>query len=490
MPLSTRTRSGDLSRQFTDVERQLDDRVTSHLSAPPVNLAIGQSMGQTYKWLEEDLKVRSMIGQQLEQETGMAYAQSARRKLAEQAETQELDDTDALNGMKALREKVAGGKDWNEAHEEVMGENPNLSLNETFSKASADGSKYFESDESRALTRLKQANETLQLNNEAFSMEAMQRFHDENPEVMDETVKQLEQRHKALGITADNSVAAARLAEFQTVQGLRDAEKVREQWKLNPDDTNLDALASIQNSFDDSGLSGVLDIPKTIKRFGSSKAIAGVLTDARWLNTNLPDPKAREELVGAINTANDDSAEPVARQAANNTLLRLGGKYLRDTQRATAWKDSQAQLAEVSKGFQTDYESVSKEITSIATNKEMQKGKAGTPLILSAARGFISQARGVDSASDAVAKEYQGYFDKIPKDLEPAKAAALSRDLMANFAGKLREARLSTAKSAQSVNAAAKEVPVGNPNQAALDWLKANPDDPRASQVKAKLGLK
>ena len=69
-------RRSRISRQFIDAEAALDERVTSHLTAPPIQMITGTDRQQSYKWLSEDLALRSTLSKQLAGEQAMAYAQS------------------------------------------------------------------------------------------------------------------------------------------------------------------------------------------------------------------------------------------------------------------------------------------------------------------------------------------------------------------------------------------------------------------------------
>jgi hypothetical protein len=101
---SRSNRRSEISRQFTEEERAVDDRTTAFVdpqreSRPATSYQLGLA---DYSWMQRDHAMRQMISQNLASERGHAEAQSVRRELGREFEKEASDEADAIEATKEI----------------------------------------------------------------------------------------------------------------------------------------------------------------------------------------------------------------------------------------------------------------------------------------------------------------------------------------------------------------------------------------------------
>lgn len=463
MPPAHSRRGTDISRQFTDSERAVDERVTAHLTQPPLQYRTGNTIGQSYKWLQEDLKMRGAMTQVLGQEQDMAYQQSARHELARQVEENDKDEAQALTAVERVHGMLApggGAADWDDAVSRVVAETPGLALSDRFSKFAAEGSKFYSSDADRELAKAKQDVEMLGLGSKKFDLEAYQRFREENPDSADRAVAMIGESLKNQEITSANAGLAAQIEQIKRQREFDDIKSTAASWEssaagLSSDPAErmkqFDQMAPLVHSFEQNGLGGVDDPAGLVKRFGGSATVMGMLQNKNWLNTKLADPQVKQGFVEALNVLNDDdpNMDPAVRRKASNLVLGYAGDHNSYISSAKQYDDRVKALGEVSEGRGKVYSSVSKSISDIVTSKVADGDNVSKQSAIAGEyEGFLTQFRNTatpDSEVNKVVDTYRGYLSDISGAASGDDAAGKARDLMGNFAKNIQEVNKKTA---------------------------------------------
>lgn len=497
MPIRPSISRSNVSRQFTDVERDLDDRVANVLSSTPVSGAIGGSMGQTYHWLKQDLETRSMLDDTLAKEQGMAYAQSTRQELARKSDEEEANKQRSIAALRKVKDLTGRGTNFNDAVSQVTEEDPELALTPQFTSGVTEFGKYHENDEDRELRELKDKAVKWGLTKQTFDAEAAARAAEEDPEGMDRLIAL---NRKNLANQELSAVNAGLIASTERMARQREFDKqtaLQDTWSVdaagNDDDpvSADDAQARLHYSFAKAGLPDVDDPREAVRQFGAKSAIVGMLANKDFLDQKAAeagDPAAfRQSITEAINTASDKGADPVAKRKSRSLLLTLAGDNQARLAEVAKTKERLAVLDADNKELTTSYKDASADIASKLGGTGDKKERASA--VIGAARGFIDQYRAsAPPGQEALFDEYSAYFDKLSETESPEKVATKARELMGNFITSLKGKGVA---STQAVAKPAEAKPAAvNQRDQALQWLKANPNDPRAAAVKAKLGVK
>ena len=461
--MSNPSRFSGISRQFSDAERAIDDRVASHLTAPPLELNVGATMGETYKWLREDLALRSTLTKELGAEQEMAYGQSMRRELHDQAVTQEADDTETLSGIRQVHELVNTRKaaDWNDAVHQTVSSNPRLAVNGGFNTAVADGSKYFQTDKQRQIRDLGEDVKLLGLGNEEVNLELQDQFMRDNPKYGAETLSRMQSSFDTAGITAANAATQANVQRLQGLQSLRKQEEMQQFYDENNfEQEDSDARIGLRGTFDELGLESVEDPARFLKRYRNTKSVMGMATDRVWRDQNLTTPEEKDAFKAAMSTVNREGAEPAEALKSRNLIESLSARWLRDRGDVIRIHEGDKTRAEIGKDMTTSYEDVKKQsFDLIKTKPKDMSDDLKADLLIAAQRQFVAQFASEDSGMDAVVTEYQGWLDKLAarakaEKLKPQQVYEIGSQLSASFSAKAKQVKI-----ARAVNPLAKSAP-------------------------------
>jgi hypothetical protein len=458
-----RSSRSNISRQFTEAEEAIDARLTDHLTAPPIEMHIGDRIGQSYQWLSEDLALRSTLSRQLADEQSMAYAQSTRHELANQAVREQEDDMEAVEGMRAINASIATGeaRDWNEAASKFYNDKPGAFLNPKLSGMVTEGGRFFQTDKSREIAELRQDNELLGLGTDNFNKEVMQKWYQANPDLAERKLKMMDESLKGEEVTSHGAARRAQLQSFVTDLGFQEAEERKRVLDTVGTDPNGRAKAAYVIS--QSGL-GITDVEALTTNFRGT-ATLGMLSDHRWLASNLSDPAASKELSDAINLVNDPDVKGAEKNAARAKVDALTGKYMADTEDAAKYQERRKALDSLATEGKKSYDTLSEDITKLVTNEKFAKTKEAPLEIVSKVKGWMRQHTGTSVAEKAVVDEYVGYLDNVKVAGEGVKApatAAAARDLAGKFAEKIARTKMVVSLQGPSTTPAkAKEITSG-----------------------------
>ena len=127
----------EVSRQFTDAERALDERVDAFIFAPKYTPDSSAPQAAAYAAMRQDVKDRSIHAQQLKEQQELAFAASARRKLHALAESNDAQTKAAHDAVKTMTKLIGpdGGMTKEQAAAQLIDGNPSLALNPVFGKA-------------------------------------------------------------------------------------------------------------------------------------------------------------------------------------------------------------------------------------------------------------------------------------------------------------------------------------------------------------------
>lgn len=445
-----------ISRQFTDSEAAVNDRLDSFLQAPAVRIGQGENLGEVYAGIRDDLALRSNFANQLNREQDMAYQQSARQQLAQQADQNDAWTQQAHEALGRIQNGAKAGKDFRELVSGEMANTPGLALNPVFARGAQDFGRFYESGPDHDLRTTADAVKKLELGTAKFNLDAMARFREKNPELADKMIEQASKALESGGFAADNQVLAQqiehskRLKEWQDIQGIQNAWNV-DGLSGSPDPTlgntsQQDQLAVIRDSFNQLGLHGI-DRPEDIVR-NASPGVKSMLANKAFLDRTLQTPEAKNALVDALNTLNDKEAEAPARQKAYGFVLDLTGQHSREMgeipQREATRKlldDASKDYNVVTRGVNSGFVNTSKAMHDIVLKNGME-GSDKVAALVSEAAGFMDQIGLGAEDQDAVGrvqKEYGSYLDGIDKNADPAAISQQLRTLMGNFVTKLKE---------------------------------------------------
>lgn len=403
-----------ISRQFTDAESALDERISSHLTAPPLELRTGDSVSQSYKWLSEDLALRSTLSKQLAGEQQMAYAQSERHALADQALRQEEDDKEALGGITRARELLEKGeaKSAKDAIYKTVGENPRLGINPMAGKMFGDLERTFESPEQQELRQRKEDLDLAKLHNDKFVVDAQGMSQDAIGTV--EAAKRNVERFQLEGITAANNALYEENRGIVVRETLRQTKEAQATFQAIGDPKNRTARIRAQGMLGRLGLSDVSDIDSLASLASQDELTLGALMDVTGRNEILDTPEKQQLYVEQWNALS--SAEPGSPEykKALSGIDAVTAEWDARNSRHLSQAKAVAVMSEVSKDFNTPWEKASKAIDSIYRDDKLKKGKPAA--MLNEYSRFLSGATG--QGQDELVAKYAVQVGEALKQVE------------------------------------------------------------------------
>lgn len=414
-----------ISRQFTDSELAMDDRVSNFLQQPIVSGAQGNSMGETYHWLREDLNARAGMSEALQDSQRMAFEQSGRHQLHKQAVELEDEEREATEGFNKLNGLVKGGMDFKNAAAKVIGENGKLGVNDKFTGQVDAFGKVYESDEEGELRRLKDHVVKLGLTSQAFDLEAADNYIKKNPEAATKALDLYTKRKATEEIGVTNAAQAANIAQLKGLAELRQLESEKNSWNSALSGTPAEQQAkrgSLLHSFAKAGLEGVQNPDLLIKGFANTPSVIDALANRSFIESKFPTPEAKQEFSQAINDATNAAlpeGDPV-KTKAQNLLLRLGGENQERLAEVSKFEKRLKDADETTKAWGVPYKDFSSTLDDIQSsdNKIYKNKQVRTAHMVDAARGFVGQAK----ASMPISAGLNGAFDEFDKQLEGLKA--------------------------------------------------------------------
>lgn len=400
-------RRSNISRQFTDAEAALDDRVSSHLAAPPIEFDITAGVGKGYKWLKEDLELRSELTRQLAGEQAMSYAQSERHAMAEQAREQDEMDIEALSGIRRVREMLESGqaKDPNEAIYRASGENERLGINPVFGKMAADLGRTFENPQQRELRQRKYDLDMAKLQNDKFIVDAQNMTNEAIGTV--EAAKRNVERFQQEGVTAANNAIYEENRGIVVREALRQSKEAKSLFEAIGDTKNRTARIRAQGMLGKLGLSDVADIESLAQLASQDELTLGALMDVTGRNEILDTPEKQQLYIEQWNTLSTAAPGSPEYRKALSGIDAVTAAWDERNRLHVSRANMNSAMSEISKDFADPWEKVSREIDSIVqkptsgSSKMTEKDKPAA--MLNTYARFLTQMQG-QGADDVVAK--------------------------------------------------------------------------------------
>lgn len=471
----------DVSRQFTQVERGIDDNLTGLLQQPPPDIYIGDSMGESYKWLKDDLELRSNVRKDMEDTQTMAFEQGNRQELNRQALQNEEDDRAAQDAFGKLRDKVAGGTPMKDAIADLTLNTPGLPTNRSWLDGAASMSEYHLDSPDRQLRDSKIDLDLLKVGQDKFDLELFRDNVMRNPEMTRALIDKMEQDTLAGGVTAKNQKTQADLIAMKKAQEVHDAEAFRDdlqrehsQLSQDPEvrSKQLGQLAKVQDSFNQVGLQDVEDTDAVVREFSGSPEVLDALTDQAFLTRIGDGPRA--ELAKALNThvrplpanMSDPDRDRVMqeRRTARNIILSVAGRYNRENGAEKLAKAQTVALKAAGKEVADAYTGAIKDLRK-STEAPPYGGAAPPSGPIAAAESFITEleSRFPDLVSSDAAKDLRTELANKTKDVTDVNVSAReSQKVMDKAVKQLNETRrasLTQAKTADGKEEKDKKVP-------------------------------
>ena len=352
MPLAPSSRSSgtrvqEISRQFTEPERAIDNRITNHLTSP-MPQATGFDAATNYKWLEDDLRFRGAITAQLNQERDLANAQSVRQVMdAEFANTAE-DEAETINAFKAVNEMRASNPNMPvmDALAEVTKGREDLWLKPAFLKHVDSFAKVQQTDLERQSKQYAQE-ATVNTNAMLAASSAERRQWSESPEGLAQikVVNQATREAEARG--ARRSPQQQELLDMELDYNYKTAKDQASQLELYGPPGSREARAVAANMFTKAGLT--LDDPGTVAdylRAQSNKTLLEMSLNSDFVKTLGPD--AMKTFATSIGIeANPSSAKPEEVQKAKAFVDTTLGAYIEYSGQSKQRLELQAKLEKI-----------------------------------------------------------------------------------------------------------------------------------------------
>jgi hypothetical protein len=210
--------SNNISRNFTDAELAVDERVTSLLtqpvsSMPPALISAGGTAEQSYAWLKQDLEERDKATQRLTQEMQLANQQSIRYQLGEEAKLDTEQKNEASSYISKLTKWRESGYTSPDAYNQaLLEENSNLTINPFYNEQSRNFLSNSKSDKAREIDENTEAVNFVKSKLEANEYELLMDDFKKNPETWNKfyedsrKVKMLGLANQVRNIELDNAV--------------------------------------------------------------------------------------------------------------------------------------------------------------------------------------------------------------------------------------------------------------------------------------------
>ena len=436
-----------VSRQFTDSEKAIDEKIDTHLQATPLTFDTSAGISLGYEWLSQDLAIRSKLSEQLRDEQQMAYAQSERHKLAEQADEQDAEDQEALDGISSLRGYLDQGMDANEARQKVLGSNNNLALNRRFLEGTDALVNGYETPHQKELRQRKEDLDALNTTNDLWSARMTEETRDQTGGIK-AAARRNARRMTMQDYQDDTNFIAAKTNRINVEAAYENAERMKGLTSVD----NLDALVELNGMMDELELSDVAD-PRAVAQYASgSKAIMSMVADPAWREIYFReggvDPKA---FGAALNTVTNPQAPAEERRAAETMVHKAAYQWSRDNRRAQSRVEANKTLAEISKDVAEPYEKVDKAMYDILKEDVQDLNDAGkVEAMIAKTRGFMAQFAGDRGANDQLVAKYNGELEKLAADAT-AKGSKMqakgvydrANELLAGFATEIKPAMAS-----------------------------------------------
>lgn len=439
---SSAGRGSTISRQFTEAESVLDEQITNHLTAPPVQFNVGDSLGQTYHFMREDMKMRSLHSAQLGQEQELAYSQSARHALAKQADKSERDDLDAIAATQQIRDMVTGGMSFQDASNKVFSDDPSRLFNPKLTKGVEDFSRYYETDEEKEDRQLKESVSRLGLNKQQRDLEMEHQLYEENPELVESNIGILKKKLEAEAITAENAPLRARIEAMESSLNFKKAQIAAKEMDdliagIGGSGDDINSEVEIQALITKGGFPKVGNVKQVMEHYGKSPYIKEAMFNKRWIDTNLS-PEERDTFAESLSIASDPNKTNDERREAHNFVIGVAGRYTAETKTD---REIDARRKEVAATLGDVEKVIAPKIT--AFRKELDDSEDTTPEAVAARYGEmvdeIRIAAGGDPLLESAFTEYEGYVKNVGEQPEAGKSVAAAKDAITNLRKKMAE---------------------------------------------------
>jgi len=440
----------EVSRQFTDTERAIDERVTGHLQTP-MREAYGDAAGG-YAWYAQDMKLRSAITAQLGQEQALAGAQSVRQELDRKFVQDTEDDLEAMAGINTARQLVASGQaqDLNQANEMVSRERPELLVRDKWNSYTSEAAKLQDPalrearDKQLALQSLRNSDEYSDL---LLEREAKDIYGREN--LVADRTKKLSATGLALSNTYEGELVRAgslRLAKKQQEAQIKEIEA------FGADPQNFAARSTIRGILDEVGIADVGDIEPVASYFAKNPNALVALNDRAWQTQHFKTPEEREDYLQSVSVLSNSSPDSPEHKAAMSKIELAAHYHSRDTAQASTYNQQMESLREVDEMLGKSFKPINDDLTDILKNTktgitDQQKPKAmyaKLPQIIQMYEGHVPPER-LAIYEEAAARLISGADGKKKPQDAYAEVLLFARSIASDLKGDVASSKTTTA---------------------------------------------
>lgn len=425
-----------ISRQFTDAEQAIDERLTSHLQAPPVQMQIGDRISQSYRWMNEDLKLRSELSGQLAQEQAMAYSQSSRHELARQSVVEEAERAEALQGISRMRQMIESGeaKDWGDAGYKVGIESEGLVVNDDFNKFYQDGARMVD-PATRQFEEKRRSLEMLKMEDAFDDVMIGREVRDAIPR--GERIRSYTQAMENSLNSPFAEEKANKLKELSYIHATRMAEEQERHFQMyGSDPTSASSRMMLTGMLAEAGIQDTGDLKNLALYAKGNQPALAALNDITWQAATFKTPEEKEAYLAAWSAVgNSDPASPEF-QKARQILDAHTYRYMRDTEMVSSLVAKVNQANELATAIGINLKDVYKEQLDLAKLNPEDNPDA-PKMMLSTVTRLLAEMKG--KVSPQTAEVYENAVSeqmaKLDKKTSAADMLQVVRTLTMNLMG-------------------------------------------------------
>lgn len=426
--------SNNISRNFTDSEEAIDERINEHLqqpvsSMPAAVISAAGTASQAYGQLSKDLANRDAATARLTNEFQLAGAQSIRHKLSEEAKLDTFQKEQATAGIEQLAKwRENGFKSPEAAKQKLLEDNPGYAMNPHLRDAADYLNQNAKSDTRRKVEETIEANALIK--GEIEEKDSSMRLNDmkSDPAYYQKMFTTMK-KFKESGMEMD--VMTQQMEKDILTHSFNESKKTQELiGSLANDPKNQEAVISLRQVFDKSGIK-VDNVVGLVNNFQAGGSVLRMLSDNAYMDSFGEEDGKKEELNSAVQLISDPDTNPKDKMSAIATVERYAGEYKANTQE----QEKKAQTAEKFKSLSPTAEKIRTDMIGmnskiINTIKTAEEGKKPDNVSRSAARNtmsmnFVNSAQSLENEMKLKGVNYSIPADKLKalKDLNDDKAA-------------------------------------------------------------------
>lgn len=354
-----RSRSNNISRQFTEAESAVSERVTNHLTQqvdelPPARMRQFGTSHQVYGWLEEDLKRRDESTRRLANEFALAEEQSIRYKLDREA-TDEIAQKDQASNVlgRVARWNELGYGSPDEAKQAAMFDDPSLATNPHAISGLGQLVGGYKSDAQRKSEELSTKYDVIKKTEEIRSIEGNLAWMEANPGKGQEMINAA---NDAQYMNTLSEPIQARVRQAASAQSWKDAQKNIELFgNINGPDPSEESIIAARGVMKRNGVE-VPDMTGLFSRIKPDGYISKMLANSLYMGGMNEGNKAQVQDAANL-VASKETPEP-ERLKAMATLQEFAGYFASENQPNIEIEENKKRMDVLGKEARSTYEKV------------------------------------------------------------------------------------------------------------------------------------